>query len=129
VFKDEFPRNDARFCYDKLNVYVCFRHHLETFLRIASNCFELIAWTSAQESYTQHLIEVVEGNYGIKFEHVLSLSDQSKAEDTGEDLYVKSLELLSANRFDKNIIIVDNRIANFTNRLTNGIWLPPYRLH
>lgn len=33
-----------------------------------------------------------------------------------------------ANRQEKDLIIVDNHMANFTNRLTNGIWLPTYRI-
>ena len=51
-----------------------------------------------------------------------------QAEDSGESFYVKSLDILTANRQEKDIIIVDNHMANFTNRLTNGIWLPTYRI-
>jgi hypothetical protein len=32
------------------------------------------------------------------------------------------------NRSEKDIIIIDNQMSNYTNRLTNGIFLPKYRM-
>lgn len=47
IFSKEFPRNDSKFIFQNLKVFVCFRKHLEAFLKIASEAYELIAWTSA----------------------------------------------------------------------------------
>ncbi len=35
IFKNEFPRNDGMFIFQKLKVYVCFRKDLEIFLKTA----------------------------------------------------------------------------------------------
>ena len=51
------------------------------------------------------------------------------AEDPGKSLYVKNIEVLTVNRSEKDIIFVDTSLANFANRLTNGVWLPPYQVH
>jgi hypothetical protein len=32
IFKDEFPRIDGQFVFQKLQVYVCFRKHLKEFV-------------------------------------------------------------------------------------------------
>ena len=43
--------------------------------------------------------------------------------------YVKNIEILcgQANRLEKNIILVDSQMSNFTNKLTNGLYIPPIR--
>jgi hypothetical protein len=57
------------------------------------------------------------------------MSDQTLSEE--KDFAVKNLEILTGlgGRVDKNIIIVDNHLEAFTNKLTNGIFLPTYDLH
>jgi hypothetical protein len=42
---------------------------------------------------------------------------------------VKSLELLLLNRKIENIITVDNIMQNFTYQLTNGVYLPSYKVN
>ena len=34
IFKEEFPRIDCIFKYQKLKIYVCFRNHLKQFLEL-----------------------------------------------------------------------------------------------
>ena len=129
VFAEELPKNDTFFYLNKLKVHVSYRKHLSTFLKLASNHFELIAWTAAQEAYTASLANAIERSHGFKFAHILSLSDQSMAEGPGKSLYVKNIEVLTVNRSEKDIIFVDTSLANFANRLANGVWLPPYQVH
>jgi hypothetical protein len=43
--------------------------------------------------------------------------------------YLKNIDLLTKERKLNDIIMVDSIMSNYTNRLTNGIYLPPYSLH
>lgn len=47
IFKQELPRTDGHFKFQKLEVYVCFRNHLAEFLQELKKHFELIIWTSS----------------------------------------------------------------------------------
>ena len=47
IFKDEFPRVDGFFDYQKLKIYACFRKDLKMFLEESQKYYEIIAWTSS----------------------------------------------------------------------------------
>ena len=70
---------------------------------------------------------MIESKFDVKFDHSLSIEDQSVSEDYS--FYVKSLNLLIQERKIGDMIIVDSVMSNFTDKLTNGIYLPPYSLH
>lgn len=55
------------------------------------------------------------------------MADQTSSEE--HDFFVKNIEILGGNRKQGDILIVDSQMSNFTNRLTNGIFLPCYRMH
>ena len=44
---------------------------------------------------------------------------------------MKDIEILvgQGKRLVNDIIIVDSQMSNYTNKLTNGIFVPPFRLH
>jgi hypothetical protein len=65
----------------------------------------------------------------FKFDHTLSLCEQNASEDNS--FYVKNIDILTGmgGRNPQDIIIVDCQMSNFTNKLTNGIYLPMYSLH
>lgn len=46
-------------------------------------------------------------------------------------MFIKDIDILlgEGNRIVNEILIVDTVMANYTNKLTNGIFIPPYRLH
>ena len=46
-------------------------------------------------------------------------------------MFIKDIEILlgQGKRHVNDILIVDTQMSNYTNKLTNGIFLPPYRLH
>jgi hypothetical protein len=75
------------------------------------------------------VLKVLEENLDFKFDYCLSLAEQVCSEE--KDFYVKSLDVLVGEGLRKvsDIIIVDTQMQNFTNRLTNGIYFPMYRLH
>ena len=47
IFKQDLPRIDGEFVYNSLNIYVCFRPMLISFLTILKPHFELILWSSS----------------------------------------------------------------------------------
>jgi hypothetical protein len=47
IFKDELPRIDGLFYYQKLKILVCFRNDFLAFLRKMSKNYEIIAWQSS----------------------------------------------------------------------------------
>ena len=65
----------------------------------------------------------------FKFDHKLSLPEQNASEDNS--YYVKNIDILTGmgGRNPQDIIIVDCQMSYFTNKLTNGIYLPLYSLH
>ena len=77
IFKDEFPRVDGYFDYQKLKIYVCFRKDLHMFLTEASKVFEIIVWTSSTEEYSNLIVDLIEKSLSFKFDYVLSLSNQT----------------------------------------------------
>jgi hypothetical protein len=79
--------------------------------------------------YSEKIIDIIETNLKFKFDHKLSLIEQNPSEDNS--YYVKNIDILtgSGNRNPSDIVIVDSQMSNFTNKLTNGIYLPPYSLH
>ena len=64
----------------------------------------------------------MEEKLGLKCAHSLSIDDQVMSSDYS--FYVKDLNLLQRNA--KDIIIVDKVMGNYSNRLTNGVYLPEY---
>jgi hypothetical protein len=84
-------------------------------------------WTSSQADYSQGLAELVENTCGLHFDLFLSLSDQTPSED--KDFFVKNMELLigEGQRSEKDIIFLDTEMGSYTNRLTNGIYVPLFR--
>ena len=127
IFPEELPRVDGSFVYSKLKIYVCFRKKFREMIGALKDKFELIAWQSSQQDYAQHIVALVEYKFGIKFSHSLSIEDQNVSEDF--TFYLKNLDLLTKERKISEILIVDSVMSNFTNRLTNGIYLPPFSLH
>ena len=65
----------------------------------------------------------------FKFDICLTLADQIQSED--KDFFVKNMELLveAGGRSPRDIIYVDTEMSSFTNKLTNGILVPTYRLN
>ena len=47
IFKEELPRIDGEFIYNKMNIFVCFRPGLMAFLNLLKIHFELILWSSS----------------------------------------------------------------------------------
>ena len=47
IFKDELPRIDGLFTYQKLKILVCFRNFTSLFLRNLQKEYEIIAWQSS----------------------------------------------------------------------------------
>ena len=91
--------------------------------------FEIIAWQSSQFDYSEKIIDIVESSLRFKFDHKLSLIEQNASEDNS--YYVKNIDILTGlgGRNPQDIIVVDHQMSNFTNKLTNGIYLPPFSLH
>jgi hypothetical protein len=69
----------------------------------------------------------LETGLDFKFDHCLTLADQAPSEE--HEFFVKNIEILGGNREQSEILIVDSQMSNFTNRLTNGVFLPCYRMH
>ena len=42
---------------------------------------------------------------------------------------MKNLDILLENRSKEQIVVVDTNMHHFTKQLTNGIYVPPYRIH
>jgi hypothetical protein len=53
IFKDELPRIDGLFYYQKLKILVCFRNDFLAFLRRMQPHYEIIAWQSSQPDYSE----------------------------------------------------------------------------
>ena len=60
------------------------------------------------------------------FRYVLNLTHCQKSEDS--TLLIKNLEVLLGGRKLENILIVDTNMHHFTKQLTNGIFVPSYRI-
>ena len=112
-----------------MKVYVCFRRYLNEFLNEAQKNFEIILWSSSQADYSALLIDLVESTLNFKFDYVFTLADQTQSEE--KDLYVKDIGILlgAGKRVVNDVLIVDTQMSNYTNKLTSGIFIPPYRLH
>lgn len=118
------------FQFKKMKIYVYFRKYLKPFLQEMKKYFEIIAWTSSQKEYSDQVIETIEKNLDFKFDHCLSIDEQIQAEDN--TFYVKNIDILcgkNSGRDASNIIVIDSQMTNFSNKLTNGIYLPPFRLN
>lgn len=89
----------------------------------------MIAWSSSRGDYAKNLVEVLETQLEFKFDYSLSLADQSSSEE--KDFFFKNIEILidKGGRSNQDVLIIDTQMANYTNRLTNGIFVPLYRLH
>ena len=72
---------------------------------------------------------VIGSTLNFQFDFTLSMSHQTPSEQN--DFYQKNIDLLTGlgGRQEQDIIIIDSQMQNFTNKLTNGIYLPAYRLH
>ena len=130
IFKDELPRIDGLFFYQKLKILVCFRNDFKAFLKTMQKYYEIIAWQSSQLDYSEQIINLIESALHFKFDHKLSLVEQNASEDNS--YYVKNIDILTGplgNRNPQDIVVVDCQMSNFTNKLTNGLYLPPYSLH
>ena len=127
IFAEELPRVDGTFIYQKLKIHVCFRKFFREMISQLKEKFELIAWQSSQKDYAQHIVAMVESQFDMKFSHSLSIEDQNVSEDF--TFYLKNLDILLKEREISSIIIIDSVMSNFTNRLTNGIYLPTFSLH
>lgn len=77
IFKEEFPRVDCMFNYQKLKIFVCFRNFLKEFLESLQKHFEIIAWTSSQSDYTELLVDTIQNTLDFRFDYILSVSDQT----------------------------------------------------
>lgn len=99
------------------------------FLESLQNHYEIIAWTSSQSDYTHLLVDVIQKTLNFKFDYFLSLSDQTPSEE--KEFFAKNLEILTGygSRTNQDIIIVDCQMSSFTKSLTNGVFLPSYRIH
>ena len=75
IFKDELPRIDALFYYQKLKILICFRNDFLAFLKQMSKYYEIVAWQSSQNDYSDQIININESTLDFKFDHKLSLSD------------------------------------------------------
>lgn len=47
IFKHDLPRVDGEFIYNNLNIFVCYRPHMQEFLNQLKDNFELILWSSS----------------------------------------------------------------------------------
>ena len=98
---------------------------MKDFLIRAAEYFEIIAWTSSQKDYSDLVTKEVERKlHPFKFSHTLCIQEQAPSVD--KDIFVKSLEILQGNRRQSDIIIMDSHMSNFTNSLTNGIFVPSF---
>ena len=107
IFKDELPRIDGLFYYQKLKILVCFRNDFLAFLRKMQKDYEVIAWQSSQHDYSEQIINIIENTLDFKFDYKLSLSEQNASEDNS--YYVKNIDILTGmgGRNAQDIIIVD----------------------
>jgi phenolic acid decarboxylase len=60
IFKDELPRIDGVFYYQKLKILVCFRNDFLAFLNHVKKNYEIIAWQSSQLDYSEKIINIIE---------------------------------------------------------------------
>jgi len=101
---------------------------LREFLLDAAKNFEIIAWTSSSRDYSDLVVAELEKQlHPFRFSHVLSQAEQTQSED--KEISVKSLEVLAEGRDEKEMIVLDNHMSSFTNKLTNGIFVPSFQLH
>jgi hypothetical protein len=61
-------------------------------LQTLKDHFELIVWQSSQLEYAKCVCNMVEEKLGIKFDHSLSIADQSISDDN--TIFVKNLDTL-----------------------------------
>lgn len=122
------PFVNGYFNLDNLKLYVCFRPYLKEFLLGCKKYFEVIVWTSSQQNYSYQLLNMIDQTLGIKFDHCLSLGDQMCSED--KHFYVKNIEILigQGKRQKENIIFLDTDMESFTFSLTNGIYIPHFKI-
>lgn len=125
IFKEDLPRVDGEFIYNKLNIFVCFRPYLKECIELLRPHYELILWSSSQHDYTEQLLEILEPIGTEKqFQHYLDLSHCQRSED--DTFMIKNIDILLENRNKDDIILVDTNMHNYTVHLTNGIMIPAY---
>mmetsp|Transcript_21059 Transcript_21059/g.32617 ORF Transcript_21059/g.32617 Transcript_21059/m.32617 type:complete len:111 (-) Transcript_21059:254-586(-) len=106
------------------DILICLRPFLKEFLYAAQKHFEIILWTSSQDKYTEGLVQSLQESLDFKFDQVLSSDQQTPSEE--KEFTVKNIEVLTGlgGRIDKDIVMIDTTLEAYTNRLTNGIFVP-----
>eukprot|EP00347_Sterkiella_histriomuscorum_P007194 403349905 len=98
--------------------YLQFRPFLRKMLRILSQNFELIAYTSGDYEYAKSALNAIERNETF-FQYRLTKDNCIRIQEL--NYHAKDLRILLSNRDMKDIVIVDNQVTNFMLQIHNGL--------
>ena len=107
---------------DVLDFLISFRPNLRTMLRTLKEHFEIVLFSSSEESYAVEMAKAIEGEEKI-FSTVLSRQHCSVLKN---GVVIKPIEALYGSRTVKDIVIVDRDVQYYLNHLNNGVFVSSY---
>ena len=116
-------------------IYISFRPGLKKVLRELKEHFELILFTSSSKTYCDGILQkAIQGDDGeIFFDHKLFKNHlfppkvyNPASKFHKDNSLIKNLDILLSGRKLSDILIVDNRSANYCDHVYNGIPISDY---
>jgi carboxy-terminal domain RNA polymerase II polypeptide A small phosphatase len=90
------------------------RPHLESFLEVCFQHFEVAVWTASTEDYASEIVAEIFGTRALKFFWSRERCTLRYFEDIGERMYTKPLAKVRKLGFDlTRVIAVDDKAENF----------------
>lgn len=116
----------------KIKIYVCIRPYVANTLKQLKRAnYEIILYSTSQYNYTNAILEVLNRDFKIDFQHIITAEDHSEAlmscpNPSKNIINSKNMKLLLHDRKERDIIFVDCKVQDYAYQMTNGIFIPPY---
>lgn len=116
----------------KIKIYVCIRPYVANTLKQLKRAnYEIILYSTSQYNYTNAILEVLNKDYKIDFQHIITSEDHSEALRSCPNpikniVNSKNIKLLLHDRKERDIIFIDCKVQDYAYQMTNGIFIPPF---